>query len=143
MAEVKINNMLKFYTVCMLATGPKHGYELIKELSLKIGKRVSASNVYPFLDNLRKNNLIKCDKIGNRDKKVFHLTHEGRKFTKEMFNKFGDLIHIAIEPRISACPCGCKIFSGGYTQKVRGKIMKFCCSHCAFRRYVWLFRQHG
>ena len=131
MAKVKITNMLKFYTLCLLATGPKHGYELIKELGLKLGRNISASNVYPFLDILRKNKLIKFNTVGKRDKKTYHLTAEGKKFTNDMFNKFGDLINLAIEPRMTACPCGCKIYSGGHVEKKKGKIVKFCCSHCA------------
>ena len=131
MVNVKITNMLKFYTLCLLAAGSKHGYELMKELEENLGRKVSASNVYPFLNNLRKNKLIKFDKIGKRDKKTYYLTSEGKNFTNQMFSKFGDLINIAIEPRITTCPCGCKIYSGGYTEKVKGKLMKFCCSHCA------------
>jgi len=131
MADVKITNMVKFYTLCLLAAGKKHGYDLIKELQEKLGRRISASNVYPFLNILRKNKLIKFDKIGKRDKKTYYLTREGRKFTKNIFNKFGDLIDIAIEPRIATCPCGCRIYSGGHTEKINGKLMKFCCSHCA------------
>ena len=131
MANVKITNMLKFYALCLIANGPKHGYELIKELEEKFSKRVSASNVYPFLNILMKNKLIKFDKIGKRDKKVYYLTAEGNKFTHEMFDKFGDLINIAIEPRITTCPCGCKIYAGGHAEKINGKLTKFCCSHCA------------
>ena len=131
MADIKINNMVKFYTLCLLATDPKHGYDLIKELQEKLGRRISASNVYPFLSILRKNKLIKFDKVGKRDKKTYYLTNEGKTFTKQMFSKFGDLINIAIQPRITTCPCGCKIYSGGHTKKIKGKLMKFCCSHCA------------
>ncbi len=131
MADIKITNMLKFYTLCLLATGPKHGYDLIKELESKLGRKVSASNMYPFLDTIRKSRLIKFDKIGKRDKKTYYLTTEGKNFTKQMFSKFGDLINIAIEPKITTCPCGCKIYSGGHIIKVKGKLMKFCCSHCA------------
>ena len=131
MADIKINNMLKFYTICLLATEPEHGYDLIKELERKLGRKISASNVYPFLNILRKNKLIKIDKLGKRHKKVYMLTKEGKIFTKEMFNKFGDLINIAIEPRITTCPCGCKIYSGGHSEKINGKAIKFCCSHCA------------
>ncbi len=131
MAKVKITNMLKFYTVSLLATGPKHGYDLIKELEDKLGRKVSASNIYPFLNLLMKNKLIKFHKIGKRDKKVYYLTTEGKKFTREMFDKFGDLIHLSIEPKIATCPCGCRIYSGGHTEKIRGKAMKFCCTHCA------------
>ena len=131
MADIKINNMVKFYILCMLVAEPKHGYDLMKDLEGKLGRRISASNVYQFLNILRKNKLIRSDKIGKRDKKTYILTHEGKNFTKDMFSKFGDLINIAIEPKISICPCGCKIFSGGYTVDVKGKAMKFCCSHCA------------
>jgi hypothetical protein len=87
--------------------------------------------MYPFLDILRKNKLIKYNKIEKRDKKIYNLTSKGRNFTTDMFNKFGDLIDIAIQPRISTCPCGCKIYSGGYMDKIKGRLMKFCCSHCA------------
>ena len=131
MADIKITNMVKFYTLCLLAAGPKHGYDLIKELQVKLGRRISASNVYPFLNVLSKNELIKFDKIGKRDKKSYYLTQDGKKFTKNIFIKFGDLINIAVEPRITTCPCGCRIYSGGHMGKIRGKIMKFCCSHCA------------
>src|SRR3989338_2276892 len=112
MAGIKINNMLNFYTICLLATEPEHGYDLIKELEKKLRRKISASNVYPFLNNLRKNKLIKIDRTGKRDKKVYRLTMEGKNFTKEMFAKFGDLIDVAIEPRITTCPCGCRIYSG-------------------------------
>ena len=123
--------MVKFYTLCLLANEPKHGYDLIQELKEKLERKISASNVYPFLNTLRKNKLIKFDKVGKRDKKTYYLTQEGKIFTKHMFSKFGDLINISIEPRLTTCPCGCKIYSGGYTEKINGKVMKFCCSHCA------------
>ena len=58
MTDIKINNMVKFCTLYLLANEPKHGYDLMKELEEKLGRRISASNVYPFLSNLRKNKLI-------------------------------------------------------------------------------------
>ena len=132
MPNIKITNMLKFYTLCLIATGHKHGYDLIKELEAKLGRKISASNVYPFLDILRKNKLIKFDEVGGRDKKVYHLTADGKKFTKQMFSKFGDLINVAIEPRITICvQCGCKVYEGGHIEKIKGKLLKFCCCHCA------------
>ncbi len=132
MADIKITNTVKLYTLCLLATGPKHGYELMKELEEKLSRNISASNVYPFLDVLIKNRLIKIEKTGKRDKKVYHLTPEGKKFTKQMFSRFGDLINIAIEPKLTICShCSCKVYEGGYTEKIRGMKLKFCCMHCA------------
>ena len=131
MAEVIVTNMVKFCSLYLLATGPKHGYDLMKELGKNLGKKISASNVYPFLNILIKNRLIKIKKTGKREKKIYVLTESGKNFTKRMFSKFGNLINIAIEPRIATCPCGCRIYSGGYTERIRGKLVKFCCSHCA------------
>ncbi len=132
MADVKITNMVKLYALCLLATGPKHGYELMKELEEKLKRSISASNVYPFLEVLIKNRLIKIEKTGKRDKKVYHLTPEGKKFTKQLFSRFGDLISVAIEPKLTTCAhCSCKVYEGGYTEKIKGRELKFCCMHCA------------
>lgn len=132
MAEVKVTNMVKFCTLYLLSTGPKHGYDLMKELGEKLGRRISASNIYPFLDILIKSRLIKVQKTGKREKKTYVLTNEGKKFTKNMFNRFGDLIDIAIEPKLTTCAhCSCKVYEGGYTEKIKNKELKFCCMHCA------------
>jgi DNA-binding PadR family transcriptional regulator len=131
MANVKVNNMVKFYTLCLLATGPKHGYDLMKDLEARLNRSISASNIYPFLNILIKNKLIKIKKTGKREKKIYILTEDGKKFTKNMFSRFGDLIDIAIEPKIKACPCGCKVYSGGHPRKIKGKTINFCCLHCA------------
>lgn len=131
MSNIKITNIVKLYTLSLLVTGPKHGYDLMKELEERLERRISASNVYPFLSALRKNKLIKFDKVGKRDKKIYYLTKDGKNFTKQMFSKFGDLIDIAVKPKITTCPCGCRIYAGGHTEKIKGKLMKFCCSHCA------------
>ncbi len=132
MVGVKVNNMVKFCTLYLLATGPKHGYDLMKELEDKLGRKISASNIYPFLDTLIKNRLIKIKKTGNREKKVYTLTEQGKKFTKGMFSRFGGLIDIAIEPKLTTCAhCSCKVFKGGHTEKMKGKTLKFCCAHCA------------
>ncbi len=132
MAEIKITNMVKLYTLLLLAGGPKHGYELMKELESKLRRRISASNVYPFLETLKKNKLIAVTKTGGRDKKVYALTAHGRSFAKNMFNRFGDLIEIAIEPKLTQCAhCNCKVYAGGHTEIIGGKKIKFCCCHCA------------
>ena len=132
MEEIKINSMVKFYTLSLLAAGSKYGYELMKELGKNLDKKISASHVYPFLNILIKNKLIKVTKTGKRDKKIYLLTAEGKKFTKKMFARFGDLIEIAIEPKLTACAhCNCKVYEGGHTETIHGKVHKFCCCHCA------------
>ncbi|MEK6973143.1 MAG: PadR family transcriptional regulator [archaeon] len=137
--EVNIGSILKFYTILLLNEGPKCGYALIKELSVKTGKGVSASQVYPFLKQLQKNKLITIKKEGAREKKVFVLTKKGQAFITKILSRFGDLLYIAIEPKLHICAnCGCKVFEGGYKESIRGKMLAFCCQHCAasYKKYL-------
>ena len=122
----------KFYTILLLNENPKHGYELMRELEEKLGKKISASQVYPFLGILKKNKLIKNEKVEGRDKRVYKLTREGRKFVSNFIQKSSDLILIAIEPELTTCAhCGCKVFGDGHKELLRGKEFRFCCCYCA------------
>ena len=130
--DIKVTNLVKFYTLLLLQERQKHGYEIIKEISGKIEKKVSSGEIYPFLKMLVQNGYVKARKTGKREKKVYFLTPEGKKFLKVLLNRFGDLIDIAIEPKLTKCAhCGCNVYKGGYKKSVRGKEMMFCCSYCA------------
>lgn len=132
MAELRITNLVKFYAVCLLYEGPKHGYEIIKEISKKLNRRVSPGQIYPFLRKLEGQGYIESKEVGEREKKIYHLTKQGRGFVRRMLNRFGGLIDIAIEPRLTVCVhCGCEVYKGGYKEKIRGKETMFCCHHCA------------
>ncbi len=129
---IKIASLVKFYTILLLMEKPKHGYEIMKELEGKIGKKISTSQIYPFLDILEKEKLVKVDKTGSREKKVYSLTKKGNDFTKEMLSRSGDLFYLALNPQVSVCAhCGCKLIEGGYKEKIQGKEMVFCCHLCA------------
>jgi DNA-binding MarR family transcriptional regulator len=104
----------------------------MKELEEKLGRKVSTSQVYPFLQTLENNKLIKVEKKEARDKKIYSLTKEGKNFVDSILSRFGDLIHVAIEPRLSVCAhCGCKVYEGGYKEKIGKKELIFCCKYCA------------
>lgn len=136
--EIRVNNLVKFFIILLLNEGPKHGYEIIKDIERKIGKKPSASQIYPFLSKLKKYNYIIVKEHGEKDKKIFILTSLGKKFVKQMMNRFGGLIEIAIEPKITSCAhCNCKIYSGGYKERINNKNLTFCCEHCAasFKKY--------
>ena len=62
----------------LLADGPKHGYELIKELEARSGGlyRASAGTVYPTLQLLEDEGLIVSERQDG--KRVYCLTDEGR-----------------------------------------------------------------
>jgi DNA-binding PadR family transcriptional regulator len=130
--KVRIGSLVKFYTILLISEGPKHGYDLMKELEEKPGRKISPSQVYPFLSILEKNNLIKVSTIKEREKKMYVLTKEGKKFVNGILHRFGDLLHIAIEPKLTVCAhCGCKVYEGGHKEKIGKKQLTFCCHHCA------------
>ena len=114
---VKIGSLVKFYTIFLLSEEPKHGYDLMRELEEKLGRNISTSQVYPFLNILEKNRLIRIGEIGERDKKIYKLTKSGKEFVNGFLQRFGDLFHIAIKPKLTTCAhCGCKVYEGGYEE---------------------------
>ncbi len=127
---IKITNLIKFYTLLLLYKKPMHGYELIKQLEICTGKKISASHVYPFLETLKKNKIIELKEKGTREKKAYNLTKDGRIFTKKLIDKFANLIEF--DRKIKICiSCGCKLIDGEYKEKIGSKVLYFCCKYCA------------
>jgi DNA-binding PadR family transcriptional regulator len=62
----------------MLASGPKHGYELMKELETKSGGiyKASAGAIYPALQQLEDEGLVTSDTTGG--KRTYSLTEAGK-----------------------------------------------------------------
>src|SRR2546426_6550538 len=62
----------------LLSEGPKHGYQLIKEMAERSGGlyRASAGTVYPTLQQLEDEGLIESER--QNGKKVYRLTEAGR-----------------------------------------------------------------
>jgi len=132
MAAVKINSMVKLYTLCLLNKGPKHGYEIIKELESKMSRSISASHIYPFLKSLENNKCITCKTIEKRDKKSYSLTKNGQELVEIVFDRLGDVINSVVERKLTACPhCNCKVYEGGYVELTGEGENIFCCKHCA------------
>ena len=132
MAEVKITNMVKFYAMLLLHEKPRHGYELIHCIGEKLERKISPGQIYPFLEKLQKNNLVELKAEGEREKKIYALSKEGKIFSKKLLVKFGTLIDLAIEPKLTVCAhCGCKIYGDFHKETIRGKMLRFCCCHCA------------
>ncbi len=136
--ELKIGSIVKFYLLMLLSESPKHGYELMKVLQEKLGRRISASQVYPFLNLLLKKKLIHVNKKGKREKRQFALTKSGRKFVEGFIHRFGEIAYLTLKPKLTTCiHCGCKVFEGGYRKNIGGSVLTFCCHHCS-RNYEGL-----
>jgi DNA-binding PadR family transcriptional regulator len=129
-----ISDFSRFYILTILYEGPSHGYSIINQFKKRVKKEVSPSLVYPFLDQLEEKGLVKhtLKPVGDKLKKVFELTTEGRELCTGLFKRFAELVSIAIEPSLLVCAhCGCKVYEGAYREVIEGKETAFCCMHCA------------
>ena len=94
---IKINTVIKLYTLVMLLDGPKHGYEIIKSLEEKLEVKVGPSQIYPFLRKLENAGLLKVESVGEREKKIYVLTREGEEFIKNLLEKSIEFIQTSIK----------------------------------------------
>jgi len=132
--EELLSDFSRFYILTILYEGPAHGYSILSRFKKRIGKEVSPSLVYPFLQQLEEKGLVKHEirRVGEKEKKVFELTKKGREVSARLFKRFANLISIAIEPSLEVCAhCGCKVYEGGYREVIGGNETTFCCMHCA------------
>lgn len=124
---IKITSLVKLYTILLLIEGQQYGYELMKKLTKKIGKNVSPSQVYPFLESLEKEGIIKVTKTAERDKTIYEITKKGIDFADNILERAEDLFEVALGSKIKSCAnCNCKIIENGFTEN--GKI--YCCKNC-------------
>jgi len=129
-----VSDFSRFYILTILYEGATHGYSILSQFRKKIGKEVSPSLVYPFLQQLEEKGLVKhtVKSVGEKEKKVFELTEEGKEVCTRLFKRFANLISIALEPSLEVCAhCGCKVYEGGHREVIDGKETTFCCVHCA------------
>jgi DNA-binding PadR family transcriptional regulator len=129
-----VSDFSRFYILTILYEGPAHGYKIISYFKKRIGKEISPSLVYPFLQKLEGKGLVKyvVKPVGKKERKIFELTKEGKDLCRGLFKRFAKLISITIEPSLYVCAhCGCKVYEGSYTEIINGKETTFCCIHCA------------
>ena len=126
--EIDLSNVNRLYTILLLESGARHGYQLIKDIGEITGKKPTTSHIYPFLEKLVDQGLASVEKKGDREKKVYKLTEEGEEVVSEQLEAFGEILKVAIDGEITECEnCSCKIYGDGYEKE--GLI--FCCKHCA------------
>ena len=129
-----ISDFSRFYILTILYEGPAHGYSIISQFKKRVKKEISPSLVYPFLQQLEEKRLVThtIKPVGEKERKIFELTKEGRELCTRLFKRFAQLVAIAIEPSIYVCAhCGCKVYDGGYREVIEDREIAFCCSHCA------------
>ncbi|MFQ5819637.1 MAG: PadR family transcriptional regulator [Candidatus Heimdallarchaeota archaeon] len=118
----------------LLYEHPRHGYGILNEFKKQLGKEVSPSLVYPFLQKLQDRGLVRFNikRVGKKEKKEYTLTEEGITLCEQIFRRLTALVSAAIEPGLTICTnCGCNLFNGGHTKIIGSQKMTFCCSSCA------------
>ena len=70
---------VRLAVLSLLSEGPKHGYQLMKEMRERSSGayRASAGSVYPTLQQLEDEELIESDQQSGR--RIYHLTKAGKK----------------------------------------------------------------
>ncbi len=127
---VKVDSLIKLHILISLNNKEKTGYELMKELSNKLGKRISSSHIYPFLKELKENYYVNIRQMGRE--KIYNLTSSGVNFVNETLLKFNEVIQESLKRKISKCThCGCEVYNNKYNEIINGKKLAFCCCHCA------------
>jgi len=129
-----VSNFARFYILIILYEEPIHGYGILRKFENRVGKTISPSIVYPFLQKLVGRGLIsyKIEPIGDKERKVYELSDEGRMLCNRLFKRFAVLVSTAIEPNLDVCAnCGCKVYEGAHTETIVGVERVFCCVHCA------------
>ena len=73
------NGEVRLAILSLLSEGPKHGYQLMRELEERSGGmyKASAGSVYPTLQQLEDEGLVESDMVGGR--RTYNLTAAGRK----------------------------------------------------------------
>jgi PadR family transcriptional regulator PadR len=103
MNDEKLNDIVsdfsRFYILTILYEGPVNGYSILRKFKKRVGKKISLGFVYPFLQQLEEKKLIfvKSEMKGDKEKKLYTLTEEGRALCSPLFERFADLFTNAIE----------------------------------------------
>ena len=131
MEKTGLDNISNMHILIALLGGPRHGYELMKEVETKMQKKTSPGQVYPFVKKLSKKGHVYVKK-GSRGKKTYALTPKGRIFARSVLARLDAIIEASIESKIKKCShCECEIYRGWHTEKIKGKNFVFCCAGCA------------
>jgi DNA-binding PadR family transcriptional regulator len=72
---------LRFFVLNALGEQDLAGYSLMKKLGEELGDKPSPGTIYPLLEQLKRENLVKCKDC--KRKKVYSITKKGKDFLKQ------------------------------------------------------------
>lgn len=86
--DISSVSMLELQVLWHLVNHDFHGYALIQELSKHRSAPLTPGTLYPLLARFEKQNLIVVKETGERDKKVYTITPEGKQLLDKLANEF-------------------------------------------------------
>ena len=140
-----LSDFTRFYLLVLLYEKPMHGYGLKQIYEERLKKPISYSLIYTFLTKLQKKGylVLRVEMIGQKEKKIYTFSDQGKKFAEKMFYRFSGIMDTAIEPNIQICAgCGIKLYKNSYQEMIEGKKLNFCCRHCAHAYKTGSFHEH-
>lgn len=97
-------SMLELQVLWHLSLQDLHGYALIQELSKRRSSPLTPGTLYPLLQRFEKQNLIVVKETGERDKKVYTLTTEGKQLIDKLAHEFIEVFDgIYVKYHCSVC----------------------------------------
>lgn len=92
--ESSLTNLTKLYVLLALNKSQKHGYELMIDFYKVTGKKLSAGQIYPLLNNMQKKGYVTVTRAyeGERERKIYSLTDKGKEYYKVLLAQFTELL---------------------------------------------------
>mgnify|MGYP001128905266 CR=1 FL=1 len=87
----------------LLSQGPRHGYELIKEVKRLTGQKLKPGMIYPLLHWLEDEGFVVSEwiKKGRRDLRCYRLTEKGESLLRKVHDFFSKPIRGVIADLLS------------------------------------------
>ncbi|MCL2288192.1 MAG: PadR family transcriptional regulator [Candidatus Bathyarchaeota archaeon] len=81
-----VNSLLDLIVLRLISQGPKHGYQIVKEIHEKFGVYFKATAIYHLLANFEDNNYVYGEwyLTEKRQRKKFVLTEKGKNAIKSL-----------------------------------------------------------
>ena len=96
--------MLELQVLWHLSQQDTHGYALLHNLSRYRSSPLTPGTLYPLLQRFEKQKLIAVTSTGERDKKVYGITHEGNALLDKLATEFIEIFDgIYVKYHCSVC----------------------------------------
>jgi PadR family transcriptional regulator len=89
-----VKSFLDLFVLDLLDDGPKHGYEIMRELKVKTGATIGAGTLYPLLYELEERKLVagEWNSPNRRSRRIYKITEPGAKYKRSGFKGIDTLV---------------------------------------------------